>query len=281
MKINNDDIQHLKQLLDESQYVVIGAGSGLSTSAGLEYGGKRFLDNFSEYKNKYGFNNMYSGAFHSFKTQNEFWSYFARHIHINRYTDLKTDTYKNLLRLVENKDYFVITTNCDHLFLKNGFKKDRLFYTQGDYGLFQCSEPCSTDTYDNLDMVNKILSCSDKFKCDDDAIPKCPKCGKELTTYLRKDASFVQGVGWHKACERYDNFINKVAGKKVLYLELGVGMNTPSIIKFPFWSLVNSNPNASIVSIALEDAYLPPELKLKGLSLKADINAVIEKVMNL
>ncbi len=237
----SDKIKRLKSALDESDAVIIGAGAGMSTSAGFTYSGERFDRYFSDFSEKYGFKDMYSGGFYPYPTPEEMWAYWSRYIYINRYMDAPKPVYEALLELVKDKDYFVITTNVDHCFQKAGFDKDRLFYTQGDYGLFQCSEPCQQVTYDNEEMIRGMYEKQSEMKIPSELIPKCPNCGKPLTMNLRSDDRFVEDEGWHKAARRYDEF-NKTHKGKVLYLELGVGYNTPVIIKYPFWQRTFDNP---------------------------------------
>lgn len=222
----SDKLKKLKTALEEADCVLIGAGAGLSTSAGFTYSGERFDKYFSDFGEKYGFKDMYSGGFYPYPTPEEMWAYWSRYIYINRYMDIPKPVYEELLELVKDKDYFVITTNVDHCFQKAGFDKKRLFYTQGDYGLFQCSEPCRDVTYDNKDMILNMYEKQSGMRIPSELIPKCPNCGKPLTMNLRSDDKFVEDEGWHEAAKRYEEF-NKTHKGKVLYLELGVGYNTP------------------------------------------------------
>ena len=153
----NEKIQRLGNVLEEADAVIIGAGAGLSTSAGFVYDGERFQKYFGDFKEKYGFRDMYSGGFYPYDTLEEHWAYWSRYIWINRYADAPKPVYDELLALVKDKDYFVLTTNVDHCFQKAGFDKERLFYTQGDYGLFQCSVPCHKKTYDNEEIIRKMI----------------------------------------------------------------------------------------------------------------------------
>ena len=238
-------IDKLKKALDTCDAVVIGAGAGLSTAAGFLYNGERFNKHFSDFKAKYGFDDMYYGGFYPYQTQEEFWAYWSRYIYINRYMDIPTVLYNKLYDLVKDKDYFVLTTNVDHCFQRAGFDKKRLFYTQGDYGLFQCSEPCCNETFDNEEIIKAMYEQQRDMKIPSDLIPKCPHCGKPLTTNLRADDKFVQDEGWYKASERYSEFIRRHKNLNILYLELGVGYNTPVIIKYPFWQMTAQNPKAA------------------------------------
>ena len=220
-------MERLKAALQDCDAVVIGAGSGLSTAAGFTYTGERFEQHFSDFARKYGIQDMYSGGFYPFPTQEELWAYWSRYIYINRYQDAPKPVYNDLLKLVQGKDYFVITTNVDHCFQKAGFDKKRLFYTQGDYGLFQCSEPCCQETFDNEAMIREMVKRQENRKIQTELIPTCPHCGKPLTMNLRSDNKFVEDEGWHRAAERYENFLRTREGQKILFLELGVGYNTP------------------------------------------------------
>lgn len=220
-------IERLKTALQECDAVVIGAGAGLSTSAGFEYTGERFEKYFSDFAGKYGIRDMYSGGFYPFPAREEFWAYWSRYIFINRYMDAPKPVYENLLKLVQGKDYFVITTNVDHCFQKAGFDKKRLFYTQGDYGLFQCSEPCCDETFDNEAAIREMMDRQRDMRIPSELIPACPHCGRPMTLNLRSDDSFVEDEGWHRAAERYENFLRTRAGQRILFLELGVGYNTP------------------------------------------------------
>jgi len=265
----------LRSLIDEADSVIIGAGAGLSTAAGFEYDGERFRRHFSDFEAKYGFHDMYSGGFYPYKTPEEYWAYWSRYIYLNRYEDAPNDLYRRLFELVKSKDYFVITTNVDHQFQKSGFDKKRLFYTQGDYGLFQCSEPCRNETFDNEAVIREMYAEQKNMKIPLRLVPKCPYCGKPLTMNLRCDDKFVQDSGWYAASERYENFLRTRKGQKTLFLELGVGYNTPVIIKYPFWQAVMKNPKAFYVCINENDAFCPTELEKRALCIKKDINAVI------
>ena len=223
----SEQIERLQTALQDCDSVVIGAGAGLSTSAGFVYTGERFEKYFSDFAQKYGIQDMYSGGFYPFATPEEHWAYWSRYIYINRYMDAQKSVYDDLLKLVRDKDYFVITTNVDHCFQKAGFDKKRLFYTQGDYGLFQCSEPCCQETFDNEAVIREMVKRQEDMKVPTELLPICPHCGKPLTMNLRSDDTFVEDEGWHRAAERYENFLRTREGQKILFLELGVGYNTP------------------------------------------------------
>ena len=271
-------IDKLKTALDECDAVVIGAGAGISAAAGFIYSGERFDKYFSDFKEKYGFDDMYYGGFYPYETQEEFWAYWSRYIYINRYMDIPSELYTKLFNLVKDKDYFVITTNVDHCFQRAGFDKKRLFYTQGDYGLFQCSEPCCNETFDNEEIIKAMYEQQKDMKIPRDLIPKCPHCGKPLTTNLRADDKFVQDEGWYKASERYSEFIRRHQNLNILYLELGVGYNTPVIIKYPFWQMTAQNPKAVYACVNMGDAVCPNEIEHQSICLDADISKVIDDI---
>lgn len=274
-----DSVNRVKELLQEADAVIIGAGAGLSTAAGFTYTGKRFEDYFSDFIKKYGFRDMYSGGFYPFESLEEHWAYWSRYIFINRYMDADNGTYKSLFDLVKDKDYFVLTTNVDHQFQKAGFDKQRLFYTQGDYGLFQCSEPCHSVTYDNEKIIRDMVTGQADMKIPTELIPYCPICGKPMSMNLRADNTFVQDEGWYKASERYSDFIRRHSGLRVLFLELGVGMNTPSIIKYPFWRMAYDNPNAYYICINYGEAFAPSEISKKSLCIQGDIKDVLFSIV--
>lgn len=276
----SEQIKRLQAALQECEAVVIGAGSGLSTAAGYTYTGERFQKYFADFAEKYGIRDMYSGGFYPFPTQEEFWGYWSRYIFINRYMDAPKPVYEKLLRLVADKDYFVITTNVDHCFQKAGFAKKRLFYMQGDYGLFQCSEPCCRKTYDNEISIRKMLEEQKNMRVSAELIPYCPICGKPMTMNLHCDATFVQDDGWYRASQRYKEFLEQHKVLRVLFLELGVGMNTPAIIKFPFWHLANEWENGAYACINLGEAYAPEEIEAKSICINEDIGVALQKLID-
>ena len=275
----SDNIEKLKEKFHTADAVVVGAGAGLSAAAGFTYSGERFEKYFSDFRKKYGFEDMYSGGFYPYQTPEENWAYWSRYIFANRYQDAPKPVYENLLKLVADKDYFVITTNVDHCFQKAGFDKKRLFYTQGDYGLFQCSEPCCQETFDNEDVIREMAERQKDMKIPTELLPVCPHCGKPLTMNLRSDDKFVEDEGWHRAAERYEDFLRTRAGQKILFLELGVGYNTPVIIKYPFWQMTAKNPNAIYACINQGQAICPAEIRHKSICIDGDISNAINKCM--
>ena len=270
----------LRAALDAADVVVIGAGAGLSTSAGFVYTGARFQKYFSDFADKYGFSDMYSGGFYPFPAPEEFWAYWSRYIFINRYLDPPKPVYENLLALVKDKDYFVITTNVDHCFQKAGFDKKRLFYTQGDYGLFQCSGPCCQETFDNEDRIRQMMAQQKNMRIPTALLPVCPHCGRPLTMNLRADQRFVEDEGWHRAAQRYADFLRARQGQRILFLELGVGYNTPGIIKYPFWQMTAENPKATYVCINVGEAACPEEIAERSICIDGDIGEVIKIMLD-
>ena len=274
----NMEIEKLKAAISEYDTILIGAGSGLSTSAGFTYSGQRFDRYFSDFAEKYGFHDMYSGGFTPFESLEEQWAYWSRYIMINRYMDAPKPVYNELLTLVQNKDYFVLTTNVDHCFQKAGFDKKRLFYTQGDYGLFQCSEPCHQKTYDNENIIRAMWKFRHEMTIPTELVPHCPICGKLMRMNLRSDDKFVQDDGWYAAAEHYEHFLrtrNVADNGKILLLELGVGGNTPAIIKYPFWQMTARNPNAVYACINFGEAAVPDEIADRSICISADIGETI------
>lgn len=273
--MEHNRIERLSQQLAGSDAIVIGAGAGLSTSAGFTYTGERFEHYFPDFIARYHFSDMYSGGFYPFDTLEEHWAYWSRYIFCNRYLDAPKPVYQELLSLVQDKDYFVLTTNVDHQFQKAGFDRHRLFYTQGDYGLWQCMEPCHQKTYDNEEAVRRMVAGQRDMRIPTKLVPRCPVCGKPMTMNLRSDNTFVEDEGWHRAAGRYHDFLRRHDGLKVLFLELGVGANTPAIIKYPFWKMTYANPNAAYACINFGEAFAPPEIRGRSICINADIGDVL------
>ena len=291
-----DGVNKLRKALQEAETIVIGAGAGLSTSAGFRYSGDRFERYFKDFIQKYHFTDMYSGGFQVLQLAPEImWAYWSRHIYINRYMNAPKPVYEKLLNLVAEKDYFVITTNVDHCFQKAGFDKKRLFYTQGDYGLFQCSKPCHQKTYDNEEMVRKMLTAQGfeigenreliiptngeiKMTVPKELFPVCPECGEPLTMNLRSDDTFVEDEGWHQAAERYQEFLRRHDRSKTLFLELGVGGNTPVIIKIPFLRMTMEWRDATYACLNYGEAFAPNEIQDKAICINGDIGDVLKQL---
>lgn len=271
-------LEKLRGELDSADCVVIGAGAGLSIAAGFTYSGERFKNNFADFIEKYGFKDMYSGGFYPFETPEEHWAYWSRYIYINRYTDCENGTYKKLFELVSGKDHFVLTTNVDHQFQKVGFDKKRIFYTQGDYGLFQCTKPCCDKTYDNEEIIRRMYAEQKNMRVPSELVPRCPECGRPMTMNLRCDDSFVQDNGWYEASDRYHEFIRRHKNMHMLFLELGVGFNTPAIIKYPFWKMTAENPNSFYACVNFGEAFCPDEIAKRSVCFDDDISKVLSSL---
>ena len=291
-----EQVRKLKEKMQNAEAIVLGAGSGLSTAAGLTYSGERFQKYFFDFAKKYPIRDIYSGGFFPFESPEEFWAWWSRHIYFNRYIDAPSDVYGNLKKIVGGKDYFVLTTNVDHQFQRAGFEKERLFYTQGDYGLFQSSRPTLAKTYDNQEIVEKMLEAQGfvrdnegifqlpedkklKMSIPTELIPICPDDGLPMAMNLRVDENFVEDAGWKMATKRYQDFLHSHKGKHVLYWELGVGMNTPVIIKFPFWRYTEENPNAYYACLNLGEAGCSREISERSICLNADIGQVLRDLL--
>ena len=274
----SEQIGKVRQALHEADAVVIGAGAGLSTSAGLTYSGPRFQEHFGDFIQKYKIQDMYSGGFYPFETLEEHWAWWSRQIMINRYEKAPKPVYDELLKLVHDKDYFALTTNVDHQFQLAGFDKERLFYTQGDYGLWQCSEPCCQKTWDNEETVRRMVAEQRDMRVPTELVPHCPVCGKPMTMNLRCDNTFVQDKGWYAACSRYEDFLRRHEGANVVYLELGMGGNTPVIIKYPFWKMTYQNANAFYVCINLSESYCPKEIQTRAVCINGDVGTALQEL---
>ena len=289
-----EKLEQIRQALERAEKVVIGAGAGLSTAAGFTYMGERFHKYFQDFIDKYGFGDMYPGGFYPFPTLRENWAYWSRYIYVNRYMDPPKNVYQELYEFVKDKDYFVVTTNVDHCFQKAGFDRERLYYTQGDYGLFQCSGSCHDKTYENGETVRAMVEAQGfRFARDgglyvpegialsmevpDELIPYCPVCGKPMSMNLRADDTFVQDEGWYLAAKRYDAFLEKCMDQRTVFLELGVGYNTPGIIKYPFWRMTAENPQAVYVCVNQGEAVCPREIAGRSVCLDDDIGEILSQ----
>ena len=266
------------KILRDAKIILIGAGAGFSTAAGYTYSGERFKKYFADFEKKFGFHDMYSGGFYPYPTADEFWAFWSRNIFYNRYDQPPSELHQKLLEIVKDKIYFVLTTNVDHLFQNNEFDKQKLFYTQGDYGLFQCSTPCHNKTYDNEEIVRKMLAAQKNMSVPAELFPRCPKCGEIMTTNLRADDKFVEDEGWHAAAARYRQFLEKYLLDEIVYLELGVGGNTPGIIKYPFWNFTAENPKARYICVNKGEAVAPKEIAAQSFLIDADIKDFLMNV---
>ena len=275
----NKLIQKLKEEIENSEYILIGAGAGLSTSAGFLYDGKRFEDNFKDYIKKYGFTDMYSAGFYNFPTLEEYWAYFSLYVYINRYDIEENETYLNLYNIVKNKNYFVITTNVDGRFADSKFDKDKIFAVQGDFSLFQCSKPCRQETFYNEKYIREMIKYKKEMKIPTELIPKCPYCGRNMSMNLRADSTFVQDKNWDKQKSKYENFLKNSDNSKILFLELGVGFNTPSIIKYNFWRMTLNNKKSVYASINLGECYSASDIEERSICIDSDISEVLKKLI--
>ena len=278
MMTYSEQIEQVRQALHEADAVVIGAGSGLSTSAGLTYSGPRFQEHFGDFIQKYKIEDVYPGGFYPFDSLEEHWAWWSRHILINRYEKAPKLVYDELLKLVHEQDYFVLTTNVDQQFQLAGFDKKRLFYTQGDYGLWQCSEPCCQKTWDNEETVRRMVAEQRDMRVPTELVPHCPVCGRPMTMNLRCDSTFVQDEGWYAAAGRYQDFLRRHERMRMVYLELGVGGNTPVIIKYPFWKMTYQNSNAFYVCINLSESCCPKEIQTKAVCINRDVGTVLHEL---
>ena len=271
-------VDKLRDALAMADAVVVGAGAGLSTAAGYTYSGPRFSRLFGDFATRYGFSDMYSGGFYPYDTLEEHWAFWSRYVMCNRYEPIPGGVYQQLLDLLRDRDYFVLTTNVDHCFQRAGFDKRRLFYTQGDYGLFQCSRPCCQETWDNEDAIRAMVDQQSDLRIPSELVPHCPHCGAPATMNLRSDGTFVEDEGWHKAAARYSEFLRRHEGMRTLYLEIGVGGNTPGIIKYPFWQMTAANPRATYACVNLGEACAPRELERQSILIDASADEVVAQL---
>lgn len=269
-------IDRLQAALDEADAIIVGAGSGLSTAAGLTYSDERFERLFGDFATRYGFSDMYAGGFYPYDSLEEYWAFWSRYVMCNRYEPAPKPVYERLLALVRGRDYFVITTNVDHCFQRAGFDKQRLFYTQGDYGLFQCSRPCCQQTWGNEQAIRAMFEQQEDLRIPSELVPHCPNCGAPMTMNLRCDDTFVENEGWHRAASRYNDFLRRHEGMRTLLLELGVGGNTPGIIKYPFWQMCAGNPQATYACVNLGEAVAPVEIDRQAILIDAGADVVLD-----
>ncbi|WP_294379244.1 Sir2 family NAD-dependent protein deacetylase [uncultured Clostridium sp.] len=274
----DDKILKTAECINKADAIVIGAGAGMSTSAGLTYGGERFEKLFPEYIKKYGMKDMYSAGFYPFDTQEEKWAYWSRHIYYNRYDVNAGKPYVDLLNMVRDKNYFVITTNVDSQFVIAGVPKEKIFAVQGDYGYFQCANACHKKLYYNESIIRKMIKMQNDCKIPTELVPKCPVCGGEMEVNLRCDEYFVEDEKWDIAYSRYQNFLNLNRNKNIVFIELGTGMNTPGIIKYPFWKMTKNFSNANYVCINLNEAFAPDEIKESSICIDGDIAEVLDDI---
>lgn len=270
-------LDNAKKVIDEADYIIIGAGAGFSAAAGIEYSGKRFDDNFQDFIKKYGVRDMYSATFYPYETQEEKWAHWARHVYVNRYSVGRTKLYEQLLNLVKDKEYFVLTTNVEHQFWINDFEDKRIFATQGDYGLMQCEKACHDKLYSNEELVYEAIEKTDDCKIPSDLVPVCPVCGGNMEINVRKDNFFVEDEKWHEMNQNYSNFLQSIdENKNIVFMELGVGFNTPGIIRYPFEQMVYNNKNASLIRLNRDYPQAIPENKDKTISFDEEISEIFD-----
>lgn len=271
-----EQVENLRAELSQADAVLVGAGAGLSTAAGLSYTGERFKRNFAQFEQAYGFHDMYTAGFYLYPDLESYWGYWSRHVMVNRYEPGALPAYRQLRSALQGREFFVLTTNVDHQFQKAGFPRERLFYTQGDYGLFQCSGPCMAETYGNEEAVRAMAAQQRELRIPAELVPRCPRCGRPMAMNLRVDAGFVEDEGWHRAQARYSSFASAHREGRVLFLELGVGFNSPGVIKYPFWQMAAANPQARFACVNLGEAWVPEPLRGRSLAISADLAQVIE-----
>lgn len=275
MKNYKERIKKASEAVNNAEYIFIGAGAGLSDAAGLKYSGKRFTDRFHDFIDKYGMKDLYTSSFYPFETMEEKWAYWARHISLNRFETPAAELYKKLYQLIQKKKYFVVTTNVEHQFWKAGFPDKTIFATQGDYGYIQCAEGCHDKLYDDEELVAEMLKQTKDCKIPSQLVPKCPVCGGEMDVNLRKDEYFIQDEAWYKSCDNYNAFVENIDGKKVVFMELGVGFNTPGIIRYPFERMTYQNPNATLIRLNKDYPDGVSENKFKTIAFDEDMMEVI------
>ena len=271
-------VDRIADAISEADAVLVGAGAGLSTAAGFAYAGPRFDENFADFRDAYGIADMYSGGFYPFLDQETYWAWWSRMIWLNRYDCPVGQPYLDLVQMLQGRDYFVLTTNVDHQFQRAGIDRDRLFYTQGDYGLLQCSKPCHQATYDNEDLVRRMVAEQRDLRVPAELVPRCPRCGEPMVPNLRCDDTFVEDEGWHTAARRYDAFLHQHCRDRIVLLEVGVGGNTPVIIKYPFWKLASQNRHATYVQLNKGEMLAPSQLERQSVLLDCDAAEALSAV---
>lgn len=276
-----DQVKRAEKLIQDADAVLIGAGAGASTAAGLSYGGKRFQENFGAFIEKYGsqyMTDMYSAGFYPFPTEEAKWGYWSRQVMINRFDPPALPFYIQLSDLVKEKEYFVLTTNVDGQFEKAGFAKDRIFATQGDYAKIQCQRACHKKTYDAEELFRKMDAEQKGCLIPSELVPICPVCGGKMAMNLRCDQYFVEDEEWHEAADRYAGFLSENRNKKVVLLELGVGFNTPVIIRFPFEKMMREQESYALIRLNKEEAVVPESFGKRAVGIGGDMAATIAKI---
>jgi NAD-dependent SIR2 family protein deacetylase len=272
-------LERAKRALEGAEYVLLGGGAGLSAAAGITYSGKRFTEHFEPFINKYGFTDLYTSSFYPFKTEEENWAYWAKHISVNRFEIGATSLYEDLFQLVKEKEYFVISTNVESQFVKAGFPEDKVFEIQGDYSYLQCEKGCHDTLYYNESLVKEMIEHTRDCRIPTELVPKCPVCGGKMDVNLRKNGYFVQDENWYEADRRYTQFLSKSDKGRIVYAELGVGFNTPGIIRYPFERMTYNNDNAALIRFNLEHPEGAPENKFKTIAFTEDMQEIVRDLM--
>lgn len=274
-----EQIKMAAEAVAKAQYILIGAGAGLSAAAGLTYSGRRFKDNFQEFIEKYGMTDMYSACFYPFPSEEARWGYWSKHVYENRIAPDALPLYKKLYGLVKDRKYFVLTTNADHQFYKADFGEEKIFATQGDYGLIQCMKGCHKMVYDDIDMMRQMHQARKDCLVPSYMVPRCPVCGGPMNMNLRCDQYFVEDEAWHAAERRFCAFLDECRNQKTVLLELGVGFNTPTIVRFPFERLAAGKRNMTLIRLNLEEAIVPESLGMRAIGINADIRRSVEDML--
>ena len=280
-------IKQGKELIDEADAIVVGIGSGLSAAGGLNFTNEDLVKQFYPEYYELGFKCIFDiiSLYWSMDrcSPEQFWSFWARHIKEIRFDPPVTKPYEDLAKILKNKNYFVINTNVDGQYEKSDLDKERVFAPQGNYSLLQCSLPCSNDVYDDKEIIERMVkNMPDKFHIRTEDVPKCPHCGRFLIPNLRSGANFVEKPHIKKRKE-YQKFIedNVKDDKKIVFLEIGVGFNSPGVIRTPFNYMTYEIPNAKLIRINLNDPNVPHEIKSKTIIIQDDIKKVLSILKDL
>lgn len=274
-----DALERVSAALAKTPAVLIGGGAGLSAAAGIDYSGDAFRRAFADYIARYGFSDLYSSGFYPFPTEAERWAYWARHVDYAAVKPPAMPLYVRLLELVRGKEYFVITTNVDAQFEKAGFAPERLFAVQGDYREMQCANACHRKVYSNLDAVQRILETTQDLTIPAGSVPRCPVCGGRMEMHLRIDEHFIEDEKWHRAARRYEEFLAGHAKGETVLLELGVGFNTPTIIRYPFEELAFFNRGALLVRLNRENIPLRLPIQSRTVTITEPMQAVVAQLL--
>lgn len=277
-----EQVKQASGMIREAEFILIGAGAGLSAAAGLTMGGPRFTENFKEFIEKYGgpyMTDMYSAGFYPFRTEEAKWGYWSKSGMINRVLPGPLPLYRKVYELAAHKEHFVLTTNVDHQFFLSGFDEKKVFATQGDYGLIQCRKGCHPKTYDAANMFRQMDQARKDCLVPSYMVPKCPVCGGPMEMNLRCDQYFVEDENWHEAEQRFSEALSKCENKRTVLLELGAGFNTPTIIRFPFEKLMRDHPNMSLIRLNMNEAVVPEAFGERAIGINEDMEKSIEDLL--